>query len=189
MPDPSGVEVCELLPDRFEHFDETLRKEATREDGSASPGVPDFVMNLAASEAQRDIHDALHADVFSLLARGWCLAKELHAYTNTMQYPPEQTSIVFLGEHSVSTDLHPVVTLCIGAMRLHPLRFTLTLAANFRSAGLLIRGGYIIGLAAGDCDVSAQLRYGSIDLHKRLESRRVVIPGRTLFEAPGLAIG
>ena len=188
MTEKSGVEVCELLPGEFGRFDETLKKAAVGENG-ARPGIPDFVWKMVASQAQQDMHDALGVDVFSLVARGWCLAQELHQYTDKEKYPPEQTSIVFLAEHTTTTDVHPVLKLSVGEISCRPLRFTVALAANFRSAALLIKGGYIIGVGTGDCDVSAQLKYGDIALHKPLESRHLVIPGRKLFDAPGLAIG
>jgi hypothetical protein len=190
MTERSGVEVCELLPDKFKQLDETLQKEAAAdENASGWPGVPDFVWKMVASEAQQGIHDALHTDVFSVVARGWCLAQELRKYKDADQYPPDQTFIVFLGEHGTATELHPTVKIRIGEIRVHPIRFTLALSANFRSAALLIKTGCIIGAASGDCQVSAQLKYGDIALHEPLESRHVVLPGRVAFDAPGLAIG
>ncbi|MBS0432023.1 MAG: hypothetical protein JSS21_06415 [Proteobacteria bacterium] len=189
MSDSSVVEVCKLLPDKFDQFDETLQKEAVVESGQASPSIPGFAWKMVASEAQQDMHDALHMDVFSVLARGWCLARELHQYTDKAKYPPDQTSILTLGKHPASVDLHPVLALSVGEIRFRPLRFTLTLTADFNTATLLIRNGCIIGVASGDCDVGAQLKYGAIPLHQPLKSRHVTLPGRRLFDAPGLAIG
>ena len=77
----------------------------------------------------------------------------------------------------------------IGPIECRPLRFTVEVKANFDSAALVIQKAAIIGIAAGECFVSAQLKYADLALHDEIKSKRVPIPGRKNFEPPGFAIG
>jgi hypothetical protein len=73
-------------------------------------------------------------------------------------------------------------------MSLPPLRFTLELTAQFKAVALAIKAGHIGAVGAGECFVSAQLKYGEVNLHPALDSRHVKLPGEFRFAAPGLAI-
>jgi hypothetical protein len=189
VPKESGVTVRELLPQALAGVEQTMLNGLAQDSPSGNPSLPGFARQIAASEATAVIQKSLDCDVFSLLARGWGLARELKSYTDRSRYPPGTTSVVYLGEHSVTTEVHPVLTLVIGSIECRPLRFTVVLKGHFRSAALVIRDGCITGLDSGDCSVSAQLKYGEVPLHKEAESRHVILPGHLVFSPPGVIIG
>lgn len=189
MSESSGVTVRELLPTSFSGLEERVQDVLAKDASSTDPSLPGFARHVAASEATTALQGVLDCDFFSLLARGWGLATELKAHTDRKRYPAGTTSIVYLGEHSVVTQIHPVLTLVIGAIECRPLRFTVDLKAHFRSVALVILDGYIIALNNGDCSVSAQLKYGEVALHKEVASRNVNLPGHVPLQPPGVAIG
>jgi hypothetical protein len=88
----------------------------------------------------------------------------------------------------VTRELNPVLAIRVGSRELLKLRFTLELAAEFRSAQLDIRGGRIIALGAGECFVSLQLKYGAHSLHPAITSAKVPLTKPKELPAPGLAI-
>jgi hypothetical protein len=189
MTEQSGVLVSELLPDSFSRMDQVVQSELSKNASVGEAKLPRFAWHLIESQTTKALHDVLACDVFELLARAWCTARELHKYADESEHPRTERSIVSLGEHVLATAVHPVIVVIIGSLRCPPLRFTLELNATFRSAVLLIRGGYIKSLSAGDCTVGAQLKYGEQPLHDELKSKTVTVPGQFDFAAPGLKLG
>ena len=179
------VAVRDLLPADLNRMDQVIETELGKEHGAGFPG---FVWKLIGSEANDALRATLSSDMFELLAKGWCVARELHKYSDRAKHPPGERSIVFLGEHTLTSSVYPVIIVTVGPTQYPPLRLTLELKATFRTAALTIQDGHIRALSAGDCAVSAQLKYGELKLHDELKSRDVTLPGKLEFEAPGLAL-
>jgi len=188
MSEQYGCKVGDLLPDTFDHLDEVIKEGLVSDSEEARPSIPRFARQIIQSKATQAVRDLLDGDVFELLARAWCVARELHEFKDRGKYPPGKDSTVFLGNHQVSTEVHPVLVVTVGSIEGPRLRLTLTLTAHFRSAALSIRDGHITAIDSGDCSVSAQLKYKDIKLHKELESREVKLPGRLQLQPPGLEI-
>ncbi len=179
------VAVKDLLPASLKGIGGVIKTEIGKE-GKA--GFPGFAWNLIGSKANDVLRGTLNGDVFELLARGWCAARELHKYTDPTKHPRGERSVVFLGQHTLTCKAYPMIIVTVGPTQYPPLRLTLELKATFRTAALTVQDGHIRSLDAGDCSVSAQLKYGEIKLHDELKSRNITLPGKLEFEAPGLAI-
>jgi hypothetical protein len=179
------VTVQDLLPANLKGMDEVIETALGKE---GNVGFPGFAWKVIGSEANDALRGTLNGDEFELLARGWCAARELHKYTDRVEHPLGERSVVFLGEHTLVSNAYPVIIVTVGPTQYPPLRLTLELKAIFRTAALTIQDGHIRTLSAGDCSVSAQLKYGEFKLHDELKSRDVTLPGKLEFKAPGLAI-
>ena len=153
MTEDRGCQVRDLLPTTFERMDGVLREQLQRDQGSTGARLAWDFLGEQATDA---IADLLHCDVFELLARGWCVVRELHKYTDPEVYPIEKLALVQLGKHKVTATVHPVLSYSIDAVKLPPLRFTVELSANFDTVTLEIRGGRIRAVGAGECYVTAQ---------------------------------
>jgi len=185
MTEPSGIRLRDLLPPDVEM--KSVVKDELRKD--ADINQLSLAWRFVGSEATDAVRNVLDCDVFEIVARGWCVARELHEYTDSHKHPHDEKSVVHLGEHKFATNVHPVLNISVGAIHCPPLRFTLELAANFRSVALSICNGRITGVGAGDGYVSAQLKYGDVKLHKNKESKKVPLPVEYKFRDPGLSIG
>lgn len=181
----TAVMVYELLPDTFNGMEGVVRDELSK---NPATGLASTMWGFVGSTATDAIRSRLNFDVVELLGRGWALARELHEYKDPVKHPPGQRSILHLGEHEMTTELHPVLTLMIGSMQAPSLRFTLEITAHIRSVALGILDGHITGLGSGDCFLSAQLKHSEIALHNPLETRKVTLPGHYSFKTPGLPI-
>lgn len=182
----SGVTLKQLLPSRLDAMEDTVEQELrNNEEPDHSLLAWRFIKSTAADE----LRGALDCDVFDVIARGWCKARELHEFSDPASHPPGQTTVVHLGEHALPTSVHPILSIRVGGVQCLSLKFTVEVTANFRSAALSIRNGHIIAVAPGDASVSAQLKYGKVKLHKAEESPKVQLPGHVAFKAPGLEIG
>lgn len=186
MSEDSGCKLRDLLPANIGRIGQTLRTEIESE---RPKGGAALAWDFIATSATEKIVGALDEDVFELLARSWCVARELKEYTDPVKHPPGERSVVRLGRHKFTTSAHPVLTFRIGGFTFRPLRFTVELTAHFEPLELDIENGRIRAIGSGECKVSAQLKYGSVALHKAKESRHLKLPGRYRFESPGLAIG
>ncbi len=185
MTDADFLLTAQLLPPEFDQLGTTLSAEL------AQPGagsLPARTLNLLGSEASGAIRQSLDLNVFELLAQGWSTARELREYTQSELHPPLERSVLFLGEHTLTTTAYPVLTVRIGPVSYPALRLNLELKANFRAAALTIQNGHILSVQSGDCSVSAQLSCGDTPLHKQLESKHLTLPGKLEFKAPGIAI-
>ena len=180
----SGITVTGLLPDTFKNMESAVKNELSNDPATS---VASKFLGLIGSAATDAIRNRLNFDVVELLGCGWVVARELHEYKDPQKHPPSETSIVYLGQHKLKTDVHPVVVLTIGPIR-REIPFTLEMTAQVNSFALLIRDGHITGAGTGDCFVEAQLKCGEIALHDPIKSRKVTLPGRHDFQAPGLTI-
>lgn len=185
MTEQSGCRIRELLPVSLERMEGTVKDEVCKDLGLSQARL---AWGFVGSEAAEAVRSVLDYDVFKLVAQGWCVAKELHEYTDPVRHPAGERSVVHLGEHKFVKTLHPVLDVTVGSIKCASLRFTVELVANFRAVALSIADGRITGAGAGDGYVSAKLKYGDVTLHKK-DSRKVPFPLRIDFSAPGLAIG
>lgn len=188
MTEQSGVLLGSLLPYEFGRLEETMRAEFDKDPDVNRANFPNFAWHVCGSEAANALHQVLNCDVFELVARGWCFARELVKYAEESEREPAKRTIVYLGEHTVTTSVHPILIVTIGPIKCPPLRFTLDISAEFKSGALTIQDGHIKSAGCGSCLVSAQLKYGDVKLHDKVKSRSVPLPGTFTFPAPGLAI-
>ena len=184
MNEPSGCPIRDLLPASFEGMPDTMQTELCKQDGVTSGRL---AWGFVGSEASSAVRGVLDADVFELVAHGWCAAKELYEYTDRSRHPANERAIVHLGEHAFVKTLHPVLEVMVGPLDCGSLRFTLELAANFRAVALAIVDAHIVAIEAGDGYVGATLKYGDVTLH-HAESRKVPFPAHMALRPPGLAI-
>src|SRR5215472_1035933 len=162
MTDSSGLKVSDLLPAGLQ-LEQTMKTKLSEDPGAAGTKL---AWGLVGSEATNALKTALNIDVLDVIGRCWCVAKELHEYTDPSKHPAGEIAIVNLGQHTFTKDLYPILDVTIGPYKTS-LRFTLKLAANIRAVALAICNGYITSLGSGDGDVSAQLKYGDIALNKQ----------------------
>ena len=185
MPD-DGCKVRDLLPDRFDDLDKVVGDELRP--GEGGKGFPAMAIRVAGEKAADAVKDALDCDLFETLARAWSNARELREYKDPARHPPGERSSVFLADHKLSATLHPVLDVRVAALAQAKLRFTVELKAAFRCADLTVQDGRIVEIAAGDCQATAQLKYGDTPLHKPMKSRQVTLSKPCRLPAPGLAI-
>ena len=177
MPERGGIRVSDLLPEQLA-LGPAVDEEMRANPDSCPAGL---AWNFIADEASSALRSLLDCDLVSLLAQGWAKANAIRAYADPAQHPPGETAIVHLAEHKFVREIHPVLKVSVVGCPAFSIRFTLALAARVRGLALSIENGHILAGSAGDASVSAQLKYGVIDLTDEKQSRRVALPGRFVF--------
>lgn len=182
MTDSSGLKVSDLLPAGLQ-LEQTMKTKLCEDPGVAGTKL---AWGFIGSEATNALKTVLNIDVFDVIGRCWCVAKELHEYADPSKHPAGEISIVNLGQHTFTKDLYPTLDVTIAPYKTS-LRFTLKLAANIRAVALAICSGYITSIGSGDGDFSAELKYGDVSLNKK-QSKKVTFPPHLDFRAPGLQL-
>jgi hypothetical protein len=128
-----------------------------------------------------------HLDALQCLASAWCTASEIRKLAQQTRAAPGTQQPLPLGQHTLSADLHPEVTLSCGPATFPPLRFTLKLEAAIEGAILIIAEGKLSAMEAATLTPSAALYYGDQRLNQ-LPGRKLSIARPYVFANGGLLI-
>ena len=177
--------LASLLPDRLDGAAEEARKALCENE---EVGRMSLAWDYVGSQLEGALRSALDTDLLEVLAKGWAAASTLTEYADLEKHPMGERSVVELGKHDVSRDVHPIVAVTIAPCPSVDLKFTFTIKAHFGGLKLTVGDGHILSGAPGEAWASGQLSYNGVPLHKAAESRKVPIPGKFTFAAPGIAI-
>jgi hypothetical protein len=177
--------LADLLPERLDGLAQKAR--GTLCENQQIDGLS-LAWDYVGTQLGDAVKRALDCDVLEMAAKGWSTAKSLSDYADPEKHPPGERSIVELGEHEWSRDVHPVVSVTIAPCPCVDLDFTYTLTGHFGGIKLAIADGHIIGGSLGDAWVAGQLSYHDLPLHDASESRKVPLSGDFALRAPGIAL-
>lgn len=180
-----GVAVSALLPERLDSVADRVR---TRLCDNEEVGSMKLAWDFIGKELHNSLKSALDCDLVEILARAWAQAAAISEFADPEKHPPGERSLVELGEHDVTRELHPVVAVTIGSCPCVELSFLLSLTAHIGGVRLAILDGHIVGGDLGELWASAQLSYEGVPLHPPQESAKVGVPGEFAFAAPGIKI-
>lgn len=184
----SGVTLGDLLPANLDRMTGALKQARVSNPDLAKANLPALAAGVLDQKVDEAVRGALDCDVFGLLAQAWAKARELHEFADAAKHPPDEVSTLFLGEHSLTYDVDPVVDVVIGQLAKFTLRFKLELAADLRAAELTIRGGHITEIGKCDCELSAVLSYDDVELHEPVKAKRFTLTRSIVLPAPGVPI-
>lgn len=105
-------------------------------------------------------------DGLAWLARAWTTASELKAAARETLGEGSPERLVPLAGHSLSQELCPVVTLSCGPAELE-LKFTIELSGEIECADLVVRGGRLVAIQAGQLTPAAALSFRGVALGEK----------------------
>ncbi len=188
MTEENGLILRDLLPSQFENMEQVVEENLFNDTDRPAGNFAGWLWQFVGSKATAAIHELLNFNVLQLFARGWCLAKELEAFSDPEKHTKKRVS-VFVGDHKLPIELHPVITVTLGSYGERHLRFTLELTAHIQAIEILIRSGSIIGVRGGNYELTAQLKYGKMKLHpNEIKSGPRQLTREYKFKEPGFEI-
>jgi hypothetical protein len=137
----------------------------------------------AADEAVASITAGLlDFDLGDLLIYGWRIHRRLvNAAKETLRSPGRQ-EVVQLGSHQVTSTHNPTVDLLIDGVRVHTLRFQVTVVFDIALAAAIVQDGRLVSLKAGDGSVTAtlttQMPGGDVELVRQQRRINLHLIGR-----------
>lgn len=180
-----GVPLSALLPYRLDSMTERVKTKLCENE---EIGGMKLAWGFVGTEIFRALKSVLDCDLFEILAKGWAQAGALADFADPDKHPAGERSVVQLGEHDVSRELHPIVAVTVGSCPCAELKFTLTVTAKVSGVRLAILDRHIVTADPGETWASAQLSYEGTPLHDAQESRKLEIPGEIRFASPGIEI-
>ncbi len=136
------------------------------------------LMNVA-----RAIPDLLKVDLRSVLAGAWKKGSELGRFADEHQYAPDETILVELTTHVVTSQHRPHLDVLLNDQPCGRLDFTVEIALRVEGAVLTIKDGKIWKATTGACTASGRITCEGQTLSER-ESVPVQLPGTLVFDQP-----
>lgn len=183
MADGIGVTLSGLLPDRLDEAEAKVKEALSKREDL---GCLKLAWNLVGSEVDKAVRRALDCDALPVLAKAWAQAKALAGLADPSR--KGQQIAYYLGDTEFVRQLEPVVEVTIEPCPPLELRFAFVLTAHVRGVRLDIFDGHLTGGSGGDVDLAGQLELAGVPLHKPQKTRKLALPGRFVFDSPGIPI-
>ena len=129
------------------------------------------------------IADLLRLDLGVILVGGWKKMAELRRYTDRGKYGPDETVLVEITRHTVTSKHKPSLDIVVNGEKIDTVAFELKLTITIDGAVLTIRDGKILAVSPGACKVGGELKCEGYTILKR-DSAPVRVPGTWTFKEP-----
>lgn len=155
---------------------EKVRKELKSVDGAA---VNDALLGKVAA--------MLDDPIFKVLADAWSKCADILKYRDRTKYPPGETFLVSLAQHSISSVHKPSIDIVINEIRFGTLEFLVTLAIDVEAFQLEIEDATIKRMRTGKLQAAGQVALDGVPIYqKKLEPVRLPL---TVDLGEGVRIG
>lgn len=152
--------------------------------GKSLPKLEGLLTSTGAVNAIADrIKDLLRLDLGVILVGGWKKIAELRGYTDAKKYGPDQTVVVELTRHIITSLHKPTLDVIVNQVTIDTLKFELKLTLTLDGALLTIRGGKIHSVSPGACKGSFELKCEGFPVLKK-EPAALRLPGSWTFKEP-----
>lgn len=116
----------------------------------------------------REVTQALDIEMSDLLLQAWRTRREIDQYRDKKRYPPGESHIVPLLEHTVVSKHSPAIQPVVNNIHLRKITFDIILKLKLKGAMLKIRDAKIMGVLMGSCSGSGTIEYaGLVILEKK----------------------
>lgn len=180
-----GVRLKDLLPDDLE---EAGKRAAASLREREDVGCEKLAWDVVSRELEGALGRALDCDLIGLVAECWAQSRVLADFADPQKHPRGERSVVDVGAHEFSRDVHPVLAVTVAGCSCVELRFTFALTGHFGGAQLIVEDGRIRGGKLGEAWVSAQLSYENVPLHSEAQSKKAQLSGEFTLPGDGVKI-
>jgi len=110
------------------------------------------------------------------MLRAWVKHGFLQKYVDKREYPPEETVVVYLAEHTIESKHHPYIEVLVNDKQVGKIGFEIIVALEIKGVGLSIQDGKIKEIQSGDCKGTGIIKCGNLVILKR-DSVPISLPG------------
>jgi hypothetical protein len=139
-----------------------------------------------ASAALDGMTKLFSTPITSLFAGAWNAHRALAPYGDSKLHPPEETNLVPLAQHTITSSYKPHVDVLIAGELVETIEFELELSLEIEAAVLKIQGAKIREIEVGSCKGRGKLVCAGATLLEK-ETHEIRSPGVLRFER-GIAI-
>jgi len=134
----------------------------------------------ARDAAASKVREALDVDCGELLLSSWVRSAMLAKYLDTSRYPPDQTILAHLADHTVKMHLTPSVEILVNEQPVGTIPIDVSLALTIKGGILVIKGGKILEFRSGTCLAMAKALVAGVPVAE-LKGDPVDLPGVVRF--------
>lgn len=113
----------------------------------------------ALGKIAEKVPDILDIGVPDILVSAWSKSRLLAKYRDREKYPPQETFLVPLAEHTINSEHHPFLEILVNGKSVGKIKFTITLSLKLEGIVLKIQDGRIREAATGTCQGKGALKY------------------------------
>jgi len=124
----------------------------------------------------KQLSDLLHIDIRAILVSAWSNSDEFLAYIDSDKYPPDETILVPLVEHTIASEHSPSLKSFINQIPIGEIKFHVDIEFVLKGVILKIQNGKIMEVTVGSCDGKGEVKVGDEVLLER-ESSPWELPG------------
>ena len=130
---------------------------ATGDLGRALENVPATLREAAVRETTNAAKGLLDVDLTGFLVSGWQKHREVIAAARRTMAAPGSIELVDLATHQITTTWHAAVNLLVDNQRVATVELGLSVVFDISAMVAGIRGGRLVAVHSGRCDVTATL--------------------------------
>ncbi|MFQ5708657.1 MAG: hypothetical protein ACE5HO_14475 [bacterium] len=134
----------------------------------------------------KQVHDLLDIDLATILARAWSQHRALQDYLDQKKYPPGESVLVPLLEHTIISEHAPSLEPTINDLPLGEITFNVNLELKLQGAVLKIQDGKIKQFSIGSCQGKGSVKYAEFPILEQESSEWPL--GGTIDLGDGVAI-
>jgi hypothetical protein len=151
------------------------------ESDSPTPRWSRPVRQAVAGEVSRRFAEVLDVPVSNILMGAFDQYTALLEYADTSKYPPGESVIVPLGEHTIESRHEPKIDVLMNDKVVLSVALTIGLEIDLESVVLRIQGGRIYEIRPGRGSAKGSVKFRDLTIVAR-ESSRVDFPGTIRIE-------
>ncbi len=124
---------------------------------SFSEELPKIGWSEVAQGIDDKVNDVLEIPVDDVLVASWAQYERIRGYADPQRHPPEETIHVPMVDHTIESTHSPSVEVLIQGTEIASLNFNIQLRLRVKGCTLEIRGGRIMKILSGTCQVGGSL--------------------------------
>lgn len=104
----------------------------------------------------------------------------LAKYLDPSRYPPDQTIVAHLAEHTVKTTQRPSIAILVDNHPVKTIPMEVSVSVLVKGAILTIQNGAVVRLETGTCQAAGKITLAGVTLAQK-EAEPVALPGELRF--------
>jgi hypothetical protein len=131
----------------------------------ALKGLPQAARDAAAREVTTATAGLLNINlVDDVLLPGWRQYRDLTSAARRTLTAPGTTELVHVASHRVSAEQQPYIAILVNGRKVATLHLRLSLVLDINALLARVRGGRLVAILTGSCDVTATLAINGTDV-------------------------
>jgi hypothetical protein len=122
------------------------------------------------------IADILDVSIPGIMVGAWNKYKILVKYADSEKYPPNETFLVPMAEHTVKSEHNPYIEILINGKPVGEINFNITVSLILKGIILKVQGGKVKAINTGTCKGKGTLKCENIVILEK-ETRSISLPG------------